>query len=129
MSFGDTYRFRFLDAYIHSVGTPGSEPAARRWIERTRQVTLDFEAWTALAWMSGQIGRKQTLRVRVMRGFEDLLSVALLHDSAHIHHGHMISHVADRCQIVGNHEIGRAEIRLNVLEEVQHLSLNRNVES
>ena len=54
--------------------------------------------------------------------------IADLSDLAHIHVCDAITDVSYHEQIGGDEEVRQAELILNVLEEVVHLSLNGNVQ-
>ena len=56
------------------------------------------------------------------------LPVGQLHDPAQVHHGHAVGDVPHDREVVGDEEIGQAELRLEVLQEVDDLGLDRDVE-
>jgi hypothetical protein len=51
-----------------------------------------------------------------------------LDDLAEIHHRHAVRHVEDHVEIVRDEEVGEAEARREIHQEVQHLGLDRDVE-
>ena len=61
------------------------------------------------------------------RGVE-VLGRGDLDDPAQIHHGHAVADVLDHRQVVGDEQVGEAELLLQVLEQVDDLGLDRHVE-
>jgi hypothetical protein len=59
----------------------------------------------------------------------DDVARAHLHDLAEVHNRDAIRQVQDHVEIVGDEEIGEAEAEAEIHQEVQHLSLDRDVES
>ena len=49
-------------------------------------------------------------------------------DSAAVHHGDGVAHSADDSEIVGDEEIGKAKVALQVFEQIEDLRLDRHVE-
>src|SRR5688572_31542547 len=62
------------------------------------------------------------------RRADHLCSITDLDDLAEIHHGNAIANVFDNAEIVRNEEIRQAELFLQILQEVEHLRLNRDIE-
>src|SRR5438876_152501 len=52
----------------------------------------------------------------------------LLHDPAEVHHGHLVCQIADDAQVVGDEEHGQAVRALQLEQELEDLSLDRDVE-
>ena len=73
-------------------------------------------------------GRHQGGGVRVQRPVERRLGGALLDDPAEVHHHHPVGHVPHDGQVVGDEQVGDAELLLQLVEQVQHLRLHREVE-
>ncbi len=59
---------------------------------------------------------------------EDLVARPGLHDPASRHHGHPVAHVTHDREVVGDEEVAHAAFLLEVQEEVEDLSLDRDVE-
>ena len=51
-----------------------------------------------------------------------------LHDLAQVHDRDPVGDVADDAEVVGDEEVGEAELLLQVLEQVEDLGLDRDVE-
>ena len=51
-----------------------------------------------------------------------------LDDAAEIHHGDALADVLDHREVVRDEQVGEAELLLQVLEQVDHLRLDRHVE-
>ena len=59
---------------------------------------------------------------------EQIGCIGDLDDLAQIHHSHPVADVVHHVQGVGDEDEGEAELLLNLLQQVQHLSLHRDVE-
>jgi hypothetical protein len=59
---------------------------------------------------------------------DDGAGVTELDDAAEIHDRDAVADVLDHAEVVGNEEVGQAEAVLQVLEQVEHLRLDRHVE-
>ena len=57
-------------------------------------------------------GREQGLGVGVERLVEEGLGGTLLDDAAELHHGHLVGQVLDDAEVVGDEEVGEAELVL-----------------
>ncbi len=73
-------------------------------------------------------GCQQRLGVGVQRPGEDARLGALLDRVAQVHHQHLVRDVAHHAEVVRDEEIGQAELGLQVVQQVQHLGLDRHVE-
>ena len=58
---------------------------------------------------------KQRLSIGMAGGFEDVAGRAQLHDAAHVHNRHTISHIVKHAQIMGDKDIGEIEGSAQVL--------------
>ena len=63
-----------------------------------------------------------------MRIGEQLVGGRILDDAAEVHDGHLAGDVAHDGQIVGDEEVGEPEPLLQLLQQVDHLALDRHVE-
>ncbi len=99
---------------IYHVGRLG-----RRGLARPR--AGDFRIWF-------EDRGEQRLRVRVARRVVDRVAVADLDDASGIHDGDALRDVADDREVVGDEEIGQAELALQVREQVDDLRAHRDVE-
>lgn len=72
---------------------------------------------------TGRIGNRNRLQetpgVSVARIFEDLRACSHLDNLTEIHHRHAVADLFDHRHVVGDEEIGDAELRLQLLEEVE----------
>ena len=73
-------------------------------------------------------GGHQRPRVRMRRGLEQHLGRALLDDAAGVQHRDLVAQVVDHREVVADQQVGHAELLLQVLQQVQHLRLHRDVE-
>ena len=58
---------------------------------------------------------------------EATLRLGQLNDLAEIHHSDPVAHVAHDAEVVSDEDQRQAELALEVLQQVDDLSLNRNV--
>ena len=59
---------------------------------------------------------------------EQVVDVGCLDDNAQIHHRDSVADVADDVEIVGDEDIGQPQLLLKILQQVDHLSLNRYIQ-
>jgi len=59
---------------------------------------------------------------------EDLFGDPFLHDSPQVHHGHAVSKVANSCKVVRDIEESTTFLLLNVFQQVEDLSTDREIE-
>src|SRR5262245_19417929 len=112
----------------HAQAAPRMEPAARGRIDRTRHVALEQDALA----LEGRIGnrnrRQERFRIRVLGVGVELLGGRDLHDLAEVHHGDARADVLDDREVVGDEDVREAELRLQILQQVDDLCLDRHVE-
>ena len=119
-----------LSADLRRVAAAGMEAAALRRVDRARDVALEHDPLPLLR----QIGignrhrREQRLRVGHDRPRVELLGRRQLDELPEVHHRDPVAHVADDAEIVGDEEIRQLELVLELLEQVDHLRLDRDVE-
>ena len=58
----------------------------------------------------------------------DLFSASLLHNFALRHDEYLVADMLDHCKVMGDEEIGQAELVLQVLQKIDNLRLHRDVE-
>ena len=75
-----------------------------------------------------EAGGQKRPRVGLRGRVEDLFHRPLLDDLAGLHHDDAIGEIANHRQVVGDEEVGQAEFATQVLEQVDHLRLDRDVE-
>jgi hypothetical protein len=68
-------------------------------------------------------GREQRLGVIVLCTVEDIVARALLDDPAPLHHHDAVGHLLDGSEIVADEEARKTILRLQPLEQLQHLRL------
>ena len=64
----------------------------------------------------------------MLRRSPDLVAAADLDQGAEIHHRHPVGDVLDHRQIVADEQVGNPELRLQVLQQIDHLRPHRDVE-
>src|SRR5690242_1140477 len=55
------------------------------------------------------------------------LTMCKLYNAAQIHHGYAVADMFHDREVVSYKQIGQAELSLQLLHKVEHLSLNRNI--
>ena len=124
-------QLRLLDGAARlRLRAAGAEPAARRRVDRARDVAGQHDP-LALA-LDHRVGlgdrRQQRLRVRVGGRRVQLLGRADLHQLAEVHHGDDVGDVAHDGQVVGDEQVRQVELVLQVLQQVDDAGLDRHVE-
>src|SRR5471032_2911637 len=104
------------------------ESAAGRWVQRVGQFADDLDFRLVRVRVNGRGGRQQRLGVRVQRTLIDVVLRAHFHRATEVHHHHVIGHVLDDRQVVGDEHVGGVELLLQVHEQVEHLRLDRHVQ-
>jgi len=74
-------------------------------------------------------GIEQGLRIGMQRFLEKSFRRRQLHDLTEIHDRDPMAYVPDHAQSVGNEEIGQAELILKADQQVDHLRLDRYIQS
>src|SRR5574337_1125665 len=117
-------------AFVHGDGTAGMKDAPRRRAQGARH--LPFERDVLAGGFHGGIGDRhrgeESFRVRVERLRVERLAIGDLHDLPEVHDGHPVGDVTDDGQIVRDEEVGQVVLRLEVLQEVDDLRLDRDVQ-
>jgi len=119
-----------LTAVLIRPGTAGVEVAAHRGVDRARDIAFQQDA-LAVARPRGigdGDGRHQRLGVRMHGAQIDFVAVSQFHDFAQIHHSHAVADVANHAEIVGNEDIGEAELVLEFFQQVDDLGLNGDIQ-
>ena len=104
------------------------ETASRWGIDGRGDVAFEDDALALGGRIDRRDGREQRLGVgRQWVGVQRLLRRDL-HHLAEVHHAHAVGHVLHHVQAVRDEQVREAEALLEVVEEVQHLRLDRDVE-
>lgn len=105
------------------------EAATFRRIDRSRRVAHETNTRAFGARGRNWNRSKQRLSIRVQRTCEYLFGPGFFHDFAKIHHRHSIRDMLDDGQVVRDEKISEIEPLLKLAKQVQHLRLNRHIES
>ena len=107
------------------------EGAARGWIDRARDVTSQQNTFART--LDLRVGHRYSgdegLSIRVSGMAINLITISQLDNSAQIHHSHSITEVTYGGQIMGNEQVGQSQVALQLLEQVEDLSLDRDIQS
>ena len=106
----------------------GVEAAARRRVGRRGDVALEHEPLLADPRVGVGHGRQEGDRVRVAGLGVELVDGGQLDQPAQVHHPDPVADVLDDREVVGDEQVGQAELLLEVVEQVQDLALDRHVE-
>lgn len=96
-------------------------------VERAWLLALDHVSWLLLGHRFWN-GLEKSSRIRMGGMLEELSSRGYLDDSSEMHDGHTITGMLHDAKIVSNEEVGQLELLLEVHQEIQNLSLYRNIE-
>ena len=118
-------------AGLEGVAAAGVEAASRGRCGRRRDVALEHDALAlALALrVRHRDRREERLGVGVLRALVHLVGRALFDDAAEVHHRDAVADVTDEREVVGDEEVGDAELLLQVAEQVDDVGLDRHVET
>src|SRR5207302_7303468 len=109
--------WHFGPAALDRVRAARMKGAARRRIERRRQLTLERDALPPRPRVERRRAREQRPRVRMRRPAEHGVLRAVFDDLAQVHHRHRIGDMTHDLKIMGNEEICDAELFLQIHEE------------
>src|SRR5215831_19621033 len=110
----------------HRLGATRVKGTAGRWSNQIGRLARNGIQWL-LAPELGH-GAEQRLRVGVLGGIEKVSDCTHLHDPAGIHDRHAVAHPGDDAEVMRDKNQCHAGLFLDILEQVQILSLNRDVE-
>ena len=131
MALADLTELRgLLGALGLSDRATGVETAAARRIDRARRIAGEDDALAVLLHIRirNRNCGEQGLRVRVVRLGVQALPIGELDHLAEVHDGHAVGDVLHDGQVVGDEQISGSVLLLQVLQQVQDLSLDGNVQ-
>src|SRR6266550_9267486 len=115
-------------AAVESLRAPRPKAAAGRPVDHRRRLARE-RSQAAWPWPVEPRDRaEQPPGVRVLGVVEDLILVALLDDPARVHDEDTIGDVGDNAEVVRDQDDRGAEVALQVLDQLEDLSLNRHDE-
>ena len=114
---------------IPSVSASGMERTTRRRVGRTWHITFEDNLLELDIGVGYGYSGKECLRIGMSRAVEYSVHVCYLYDLTEIHHGHSIAYVLDDREVVGDEEVRKPELLLEVVEKIQHLGLDGHVQS
>ena len=104
------------------------EAASRRRVDRARHVAFQDDALALLVRIDRGDGGEQRLSVGRQRVVVQRPLRSDLHHLAQVHDADAVGDVLDDVEAVGDEQVGEAVVLLEVVEEVEHLRLDRHVE-
>lgn len=119
-----------VGALLVRIGAAGAETAAARRIQRARDIALKRDALRGSRRLGVCLGdcRDKASCIGVDAVRDKLEAVRKLHEFAEIHNADAVRDMANDAEIVGNKQISKSEIRLQVLKHIDDLRLNGDVE-
>ena len=82
---------------------------------------LSFGIWI------GHRGQKR-LGIRMGGTLKKLINRSQFHNLTDIHHRHAVGNMAHHTQIVGDKQIGQTKLFLQLLKQIEHLRLHRDIQ-
>src|SRR6516225_1832858 len=117
-----------LSANIFRIRASWMEAAARRRIKRARDLASGLDPLGPRTRINLRYRREQRPGVRMARIRIDLIATRQLDDFAKIHNRHALADVFDHSQVVRDEKIGKPQLFLQVLQQIDDLGLDRHVE-
>ena len=109
--------------------TVGEHAAGRRLADVRQEAGDRVQSAVILAHAATRDTAEQSDRVRVARVLQHGLDRALLDHAAGIEHAHALAHLRNHTEVVADEEHGRVKLALQVLDQIEHLRLDRRVEA
>ena len=124
---GNEFRNLFPAARL-GIETPGVKPATGRRVDGAGHVAFEDQSLADHGGIRHRRGREQGLGIRVKGGSVQGPAVGQFHNFSQVHHRHPVAHMLHHRQVMGDKQIGQAEFRLEVLEQIDDLGLDRHVQ-
>ena len=116
------YRIAFITNAGNRAVAALHETAGIRQVDRSGNFALDnLTLRLILAHDRQRNCRKQCLSIRMQRIFEQQISRCFFYHGAHIHNRNIIREIFYNGQVMGDENIGKSQILLQLLEQVQNL--------
>ncbi len=109
------------------MGTPGVEGAPRGKIRQICHLSTQTYLLGRYIRIRVRDGCEQRCRIRVPGSPEEGFLSCQLNDLSGIHHGNSVRDVLNNAEIMGDEDIGEIELRLEILQQVKDLRLNRYI--
>ena len=115
-----------VGALLVRIGAAGAETAAARRIQRARDIALKRDTLRGSRRLGVCLGdcRDKASCIGEDAVRDKLEAVCKLHEFAEIHNADAVRDMANDAEIVGNKQISKSEIRLQVLKHIDDLRLN-----
>ena len=118
-----------LLALLGAVGTAVAEQASGRGINEAGNFSVNHIEVVGLIGIGIGNGSHQSLGVGVSCVIEDFFTVGYFHQVTQVHNANALGDMLDSRHAVGDEQIADAVLILQILHQVQDLSLNGNVQS
>ncbi len=115
-------------AALHALRAAGVELAALGRVGRGRNGALKDDPVHLRIRVRHRYSREQGLGVGMQGVVEDVVGLSELYHIPEVHDPDRVGDVLYNREVVGNEEVGQSVLFLQVLQEVDDLSLNRNVQ-
>lgn len=110
------------------IGTAGMEVTAGRRIERRRDFSPDEQTVARAVRVGDRHGVEERFAVGVAGGVIQSFGGSQFDDPSEIHDRDPIADVLDHRKIVRDKEISQGKLLLQILQQIDHLGLNRQIE-
>ena len=127
LNVGLQLRLLFLTDLL-AVLAAGMETAAGGNIDGGGNIAFQQDALLLVVNIGHRNGGQQCLGVGMHRLLVQLFCIGDLHDLAQVHNDDSVGDVFNNGHIVGDEDVGEATLTLQIVHQIQNLSLNGNVQ-
>ena len=121
------FRF-FLHTSLACIWTTCRKTAARLRIDRRCQLAFQDHPLFFHMHVRNRDRRKQRLRIWMDRIFKDFVGRTFFDQLSKIHHRNIIGNMLYNRHIVRDEHISQSPLLLQILKQIQNLSLNRHIQ-
>ena len=123
-------RRHLLCTLLCRIAAAGTERTSGRHMKRTRDIAFQNDPMTMSCCLRirDRNGRQKRQGVRMDRMIHQFIRICNLHHPYQIHDCDPVRNMLNDQKVVGNKEIGNAQLFLQILKHVQDLRLNGNIQ-
>src|SRR6516162_4465967 len=114
-------------ALRHGTGAARVKVAARRRPQRAWHLAGQDDFFPRLVGTARERSREEGLGIGMLRCADERLSLAALDDLAQVHDDDHVAHMRNGCEIVGDEQVGQAQLSLQIPQQVEDLGTDRHV--
>jgi hypothetical protein len=116
-----------LTASLHALRTARMKMTPGRRSNRTRNIALKYDPISCPSGIGNGNGRKKGLSIRMFRLGVELAVGAGFYDLSQVHDRNVVADIFHDGKIVGNDDVGKLKLLLQVDEQIDDLGLNGDV--